>query len=112
MRRIFSLLLPALLVVLAQQLALVHEIGHGVGDWSGKEIAAAHKAASSDGGGADKVGYCDKCFQYAQVANALGACAQVPNIGFGQSDAACAREPASLAADVPLSRSRGPPAIL
>lgn len=112
MRRILSTLLLVLLVVCAQQAALVHEIGHGVGQGSGKPVAARDIAGSQDPGTTDKGSYCDKCFQFAHVSGATSGPAQTFVFDTAADDPAHGHQPAELAAEAPVSRSRGPPIVL
>jgi len=123
MRRILSTLLLALLVVAAQQAALVHEISHGIGSGAGRALAVAaadtvatsiDKAAArvADSGTTEGGSYCDKCFQFAHVCGA-GFCSSAV-LAFLEpgSESARGRQVADLAADAPQSRSRGPPIVL
>lgn len=112
MRRFLPSMLLFLLVLCAQQAALVHEIGHGLGAAAADPVAAAAHADARDPGNAGGAAYCEKCFQFAHVTGALAAFAPglAPDLTLGQS--ASSPSPALLAADAPLSRSRGPPSNL
>ena len=112
MRRTISAFLLALLVVFAQQAALVHEIGHGFGHDSVTSAASASDPSSQDSGAPDKSNYCEKCFQFAHVTSAATAFA--PNLFFStpSSESASGDPAIEIAADAPALRSRGPPIIL
>lgn len=112
MRRLLSTLILAVLVVGAQQSALVHGIGHGFGRDAASARAADRAIKATGAGTADADAYCEKCFQFAPV---MGAVAGHPPkavwIGTGKEPAQ-AKLAAAIAADAPLSRSRGPPIFL
>jgi len=123
MRRILSTLLLALLVVGAQQAALVHEIGHGVGHGGGiagsssaaaaaDNAAGAQAARAADSGTTERGSYCDKCFQFAHVCGAGFSASAVLALLAAGAQLAHGRQIADLAADAPQSRSRGPPIVL
>jgi hypothetical protein len=112
MRRILSVLAVALLVVCAQQAALVHEIGHGLGHGSVNPVAAATIADSQDPGAPDKGSYCEKCFQFAHVSSAAAGFSPLDFVIAGSNEPASDHPAAVLAADAPQSRSRGPPDVL
>ena len=108
--------LLALLVVGAQQSALLHEIGHGFGqavpafvaavtasDVPGSSQATSKEAASS---------YCEKCFQFAHVCGAGFSSPVTIAVLAARSPAKRAFEVAELPADPPQSRSRSPPVLL
>jgi hypothetical protein len=112
MRRLLSSLLLAFLVVGAQQSALVHEIGHGLGQDSAKSAIADSSGKAPNSRTTDSGAFCQKCFQFAHVAGAVAA--HFPALLF----LAAAAEPAktnlvaAIAADTPQHRSRGPPIVL
>lgn len=116
MRRILFPLLLWLLVVSAQQAALVHAIGHGAGHGSGAaSVSVGGKALSESGsteGGNGGGIFCDKCFQFGQVASA--AVAQLPAVllRVGNTELALGRPSAQIAADAPASRGRDPPTVV
>jgi len=116
MPRIASTLLLALLLLGAQQGALLHEIGHGFGNSS---VVAVPFAAASAGGadfashpaGTPDGSYCEKCFEFAHVCAAgllvtPGVALVAPLVELVR-----AGEAAHLPADAPQSRSRGPPLL-
>jgi len=122
MQRLLSTLLLALLVVGAQQAALVHEIGHGIGHGgagsahavgTGLAHAAGAQGARDAGSGTTESGsYCDKCFQFAHVSGAGFSASPVLAFLNAGAQPAHGRPVAELAADAPQSRSRGPPITL
>ncbi|HYA65795.1 MAG TPA: hypothetical protein VEE84_03860 [Burkholderiaceae bacterium] len=118
MLRVFSTLLLALLVVGAQQGALLHEISHGIGHHpakvstrGGNAVAPAKPPASHPAGG-ESNSYCDKCFQFSHVNGADFASAPAPAPIVAQAEVALGTQAADLPSDVPQRRSRGPPIIL
>ncbi len=112
MRRLFSCLLLALLVIGAQQSALVHEIGHGLGRASTTPFVLARGGDATRPGSADAGSYCEKCFQFAHVTGALtGHCPGLDGSG-ATAESAPFDGTAAISADAPQSRSRGPPIVL
>jgi len=116
MPRLAATLLLALLVVGAQQAALVHEIGHGL-EHGAPASAAATAPHDAAGGGkaANKQAassYCEQCFQFAHVCGAGFLSSRTVGVIAARSHAERAREVADLPADPPQSRSRGPPVLL
>jgi hypothetical protein len=109
-RSIVSLVL-SLLLVLAQQAALVHQIGHGLGHGAGggPAVAAAQGSGSVP---ADNGDYCEKCFQYAHVTSAAPEAVLAALLPVAQDESAGSRAAAELAAEAPQFRSRDPPAVL
>lgn len=112
MRRIVSTLLLALLVIGAQQAALVHEIGHGIAHRSASQLATAIVADRDDSGTTERAAYCDKCFQFAHVSGAMTGSAPVPLSVLARGQSAQCQAAAEIAADAPPCRSRGPPIVL
>ena len=113
MRRLLTSLLLALLVVGAQQSALVHEIGHGFGQDSAKTAVADSARPAPNGGTADTGAYyCQKCFQFAHVAGAVAGHPPAVLWLAAGAEPAVAILAAEIAADAPPSRSRGPPIVL
>ena len=110
LRRLRRCLLLAIFVVAAQQSALVHEIGHGLGQ-KAPAIAGA-LAQELTPAGADAGLYCQKCFQFAHVAGAVAAHAPAPLWLAAGNDVARANLSGAAPADTPQSRSRGPPVTL
>jgi len=116
MSRIASTLLLALLVVGAQQSALLHEIGHGLahGAPAAAVLATANDSAGAGGAASKEASssYCEKCFQFAHVCGAVFS--SLVTVGFVAAHAQAVRsgEAADLAADPPPNRSRGPPVLL
>lgn len=112
MRRLLSSLLLALFLVGAQQSALVHEIGHGLGRDSTEAVVTVDGKQASLGEKSGVGDYCQKCFQFAHVAGAVaGHLAAIVWQG-AATESANANLVAAIAADAPLSRSRGPPSLL
>jgi hypothetical protein len=112
MRRLLSSLLLAFLVVGAQQSALVHEIGHGLGQDSAKTAAADSSRQAPNTGTTDSGAYCQKCFQFAHVAGAITANFPATLSFSATAEPARANLVAAIAADAPQYRSRGPPIVL
>jgi len=120
MRRLLSTLLLALLVVCAQQAALVHEIGHGLPHGSGAVTSVAGTAVATsaaeprapESGTTEGGSYCDKCFQFAHVSGAGFSSHPVAALLVAGTESARASPAADLAAEAPQSRSRGPPIVL
>jgi len=122
MRRLLSSLLLALVVVGAQQAALVHEIGHGIGHGgalslhttgAGRSfVAGAQSARAPDSGTTESGSYCDKCFQFAHVSGAGFSAGPVLAHLAAATQSPDGRPIAELPADAPQSRSRGPPTTL
>ncbi len=117
MPRVASTLLLALLVVFAQQAALMHAISH-----EGSRVMHGSVAAYADGGsqtsadapnGAPETNsFCDKCFQFAHVAGYASAPAAVLPLLAHAAETVHSGQAADLAAQAPQSRSRGPPVFL
>ena len=103
-KRYLSLLLP-LLMLLVQQGALWHEMGHG-------RRHAPSVATQSQQEQAPGVELCDSCLAFAQIASI--AKTQVPTLALLCFAFAFAPDvaPRFLAADAPARRSRGPPSSL
>lgn len=118
MSRIASTLLLALLLVCAQQAALLHEIGHGTGHGATGPLALARgasafaSAAAADRGGTKGEVYCDQCFQFAHVCAAVFSCAPAFVALAAVNETAFGMQAADLPAEVPQTRSRGPPVVL
>jgi len=116
MRRILFTLVLALLVVCAQQGALLHQIGDGIGHGAANAPPLAGKAfapaAGLDPGSTETDTYCDKCFAFAHVCGAAFSCAPDIALVLAASEPARGAEPVDQAASVPQPRSRGPPAVL
>lgn len=129
MRRVLSSFFLALLLVGAQHALLVHDIGHGLGQVpgaasravaagtaQGARVAGMVHAGPSQGarrsGTADAGSYCEKCFQFANVAAALAGAVPLPAPLVAGVESARALLAAAIAADAPQTRSRGPPALL
>ena len=108
MRKLYLSLLLPMLMLLAQQGALWHEIGHlSRGTASGAPVSQQQQ---SDQQHLDKL--CESCLAFAQLAAAANTSVLPLNLlsfGFG-----FAREVAVLAitADAPALRARGPPVFL
>jgi hypothetical protein len=112
--------LLALLLVGAQQAALLHAFEHDVARAAGS-VAAAQAAAqtaspSSDTReheqGAPGGSYCDKCFQFAHLTGAGFAAASAVLDLTASTEAARSRGAPERAVRAPASRSRGPPIAL
>jgi hypothetical protein len=112
MRRLFLALLPALLVVIAQQAALVHEIGHGFGFASDGVAAAAQGSQDPGTGTTDRGSTCEKCFQFAHVAHAVSAIAPAFVLLASCLGGVPGHPVPEIAIDAPASRCRGPPSYL
>jgi len=112
MGRILSTLLLSLLVICAQQAALVHEMGHALGHGPERAEAMVPGSGTQDPGTTEKGLYCDKCFQFAHVAGAAFAFSPAVFSLVADTESARDRAAADLAADAPPSRSRGPPIVL
>jgi hypothetical protein len=108
---IFIVLL-AVLLVCAQLAALLHEIGHGLRHDAGNPTVSTAAAESQDSGPASRGAYCDKCFQFAHVASAAAGILPAFFLVAATSEAAHRQPAAALAAEVPQTRSRGPPIVL
>jgi hypothetical protein len=102
MNRIRSTLALALLLVIAQQGAILHELSHVY------RTGTPHLQSEQSLDGK----LCEVCLSFSQVANpASGALAVLPAV------AAVRHEPSApefsiIAADAPAWRSRGPPVLL
>jgi len=107
--RLYAFVL-ALLLVGAQQSALVHEIGHGFGPATAATAAQAERGRST--GAADAANHCEKCFQFAHVAAALAGHIPAPARPVAVAESAHSVLAAAIAADAPQTRSRGPPVFL
>ena len=95
-------LLP-LLLLFAQQEALVHELGH---------VGEALAQLQSPGKQVPDSKPCDKCIVFAHIAGAVRSEAPQPpalNLAYANPQPV---QVASTAAEVPSPRSRGPPAFL
>ena len=116
MLRIASTLLLSLLVVAAQQAALLHEIDHGFAH--GAPLAGLFATANdrlADGktpGKEASSSYCEKCFQFAHVCGAVFSSPVTVVFIAARAQAVRAGVVAELAADPPANRSRGPPVLL
>ena len=112
MRRLLSSLLLAFIIVGAQQSALVHEIGHGFGQDSASTAVAVVGEQASGGDKSGTGAYCQKCFQFAHVTGAITGHPPTLLWHRAKAEPAKANSVAAIAADAPLSRSRGPPFVL
>jgi hypothetical protein len=107
MRKLHTALVISLLMLLAQQGAVFHELGHI--SQAGSVAASARTRASVHADiRVEKV--CELCLAYSQLANPASHRVQLPQF----EPTACAAEshpiPTATPADVPTPRSRGPPA--
>jgi hypothetical protein len=112
MGRILSTLLLSLLVICAQQAALVHEMGHALGHGPEQAQTTIPGSGTQTPGTTEKGLYCDKCFQFAHVAGVAFAFSPAVFSLVADTESARDRAAADLAADAPPSRSRGPPIVL
>jgi hypothetical protein len=111
-RRIANRILLSLLLLISQQMAIVHVMAH----WGAWTVASAPVAKVSDDDGLSRSVArdqgCDQCLAFAQIASAVG---QEPRaflpprqgaqaITGTSPDSACARAPCAF-------RSRAPPAV-
>jgi len=110
------MLLLALVVVGAQQAALLHEIGHGFGHGAfatGAAVTASDKAGGGQATSKEAASsYCEQCFQFAHVCGAGFLSPVTVAVIAARFLAERVREVADLPADPPQSRSRGPPVLL
>jgi hypothetical protein len=101
MRKLYISLGLALLLLLAQQGAVLHELSHicRVGDNAQARVQADTVLEKT----------CELCLAFSQVANPAGN--TVPVIKFEPSACAAGSQPpcAATPADAPTPRSRGPP---
>jgi hypothetical protein len=105
-KRLLSFVLGALLV-LAQQGAMLHEIGHlrrALQSGSASQHDDAHHKA------ADKL--CETCLAYSALAAFASPAAMPVVLAAAQHSPPKADDVPSLAADAPAPRSRGPPLSL
>jgi len=111
MRRLVALVALLLLVVGAQQAALVHAISHAVGHGAAPAATQAQAAGSPDGGSATAdAAYCDKCFQFAHVSGASVGAPVLLALDAVPFAAASGPALAALPAAVLHPHHRGPPA--
>ncbi len=96
------LLLP-LLLVLGQQGALVHELGHFV---QRVEQSSAPESPAHAGD------YCDKCFVFAHLSGAAPVAAAVARYADPVADCVAVPKANWRTVEVPACRNRGPPARL
>ena len=103
MRRLHISLAISLLLLLAQQGAVLHEMSHIV------RVDGHVETQVQAGTDIDKT--CELCLAFSQVANPAGHTVHVAH--FEPSACAAGSEPSSAAtpADVPTPRSRGPPSL-
>lgn len=104
MRRSFVAWLLALLLVFAQQGAVLHGLGH-------LSHAAAHTGAQLEELNASDGGQCASCDGFAQVANPAGASGNSITLAPSRLAAPGTPCPAFLAAEALNPRSRGPPQV-
>ena len=103
MRKLLLALVLPIVLLLSQQGAVMHELGH-LAD-------AASRAAGGPGQPGHQPGdlQCEACLAYAHLAGVAAAKVVPPALlafSFGIPDSAA---PAFIAADAPSARSRGPP---
>ena len=99
---LLKFLLP-LLVLFAQQEALVHELGH---------VGEALAQAQSPGKQVPDNKPCDECIVFAHIASAVYSQAlQLPTLDLAYADPQRVQV-VSIAAEIPSPRSRGPPLFL
>jgi hypothetical protein len=111
-RRAFHRILLSLLLLLAQQVGVMHVTAH----WSERVVAAAAEKPSKEDGVSKSIAQdqgCDQCFAFAQLASAVG---QEPRSFVPPSQDAQAIAGASahaIFARAPCAfRSRAPPAVV
>ncbi len=90
-----------LLLILTQQGAVVHELGHLIG-----AMRATVQVRSSAG----VEGPCPYCAEFAQVVTpAFSHSLQMPRLTLAEPELGAALAPAAVIAWIPSPRSRGPP---
>jgi len=102
LRKSLLIFLLPLLLLFAQQVAAVHEIGH-FSDWKSSQSGGKQSPAGK---------YCEECFAFASISGATTSADTAfvaPDLAF-ELPASCAV--AFIATDAPACRNRGPPAIL
>ena len=104
MRKLLLTLVLPLLLLLSQQGAVVHELGHLADAVSreGGPASPSHQAGDLQ---------CQACLAFAHlagVATALAVPAALPSFRFAKP---VGESPAVIAADAPRARSRGPPIV-
>lgn len=107
MRRLSIAWLLSLLLVFAQQGAVLHELGHLSHDPAGSE----HSGATLHAGPLLESGLCLTCEAFAQVANPAGAPAASPVMCAAAVPPAADSCHSFADSDTPTPRSRGPPRI-
>lgn len=113
MRKLLLAFLLPVILLLSQQGAVTHEIGHiadGVARAGGKLDGAGAGSAS----GAHRAGdlQCDACLSFAHLAGIATAQALPPGLLSFSFHFRVIEAPAFIAADAPAARSRGPPSFL
>ena len=112
MRRLISSLLLGLLVICAQQAALLHEIGHGTGSSAASAKVSLAGNSTQESAPAEDRSYCDKCFQFAHVGGIVLASIPAFLVLATSTIGIPGRVAVAGSADVPSPRSRGPPSNL
>ena len=110
MRKLLLALLLPVVLLLSQQGAVSHEIGHIA------DVVA--RAGGAAGQGADRAGHlpgdlqCEACLAFAHLAGVATAQVVPPALLSFSFQIPAHDSPAFIAADAPTARSRGPPPAL
>ena len=107
MRKLLLALLLPFVLLLSQQGAVTHELGH-----LAESVERANGAGP--GGGSHDAGdlQCQACLAFAHLAGVATATVTPPALLSFGFHFAVAEAPAFVAADAPTARSRGPPTFL
>lgn len=101
MKKAFTGLLLLLLLVVAQQGAVLHELGH--------VCHAADQTVRVDGDHTGQI--CNLCLAYAQLGNAVSHLANIPLLNPAPTNLVPEGRHALATTAAPPPRSRGPPAL-
>jgi hypothetical protein len=112
---LFAFLLPVILL-LSQQGAVLHEIGHitDFADRTGVGVGAQSDAQTGSEPGSHQASdlQCQACLAFAHLAGVATATVVPPALLSFSFHFAVIEAPAFIAADAPAARSRGPPTFL
>lgn len=114
MRKLLLAFLLPIVMLLSQQGAVTHEVGH-IADFVAQANAVAN-GGSTDGGepGSHQAGdlQCQACLAFAHLAGVATATVVPPALLSFSFHFTVIEAPAFIAADAPTARSRGPPTFL
>ena|SRR5476649_2283884 len=113
MRKLLLAFVLPFVLLLSQQGAITHELGH-VAEFVARGAAAGNGGANGSDAGSHQAGdlQCEACLAFAHLAGVATATVVPPALLSFSFHFPVIEAPAFIAADAPTARSRGPPAFL